>query len=116
MQPMSATLHQRTRWRSTTVFIGVYERTLHPEALADLDQLRSFIGKENPAAASRLATRLLELAWALGDNPKEGRRTDEPGIHVLIAPHLNYLIFYRITEVEVQILHIRHTARSRWRR
>ena len=56
------------------------------KALADLDQLRSFIGKENPAAASRLATRLLELAWALGDNPKEGRRTDEPNIHVLIAP------------------------------
>jgi toxin ParE1/3/4 len=60
------------------------------KALADLDQIRSFIGKENPAAASRLATRLLELAWALGDNPKEGRRTDEPGIHVLIAPHVNY--------------------------
>ena len=72
------------------------------KALADLDQIRSFIGKENPAAASRLATRLIELAWALGDNPKEGRRTDEPGsIHVLIAPRLNYLIFYRIDEAEV---------------
>ena len=85
------------------------------KALADLDQIRSFIDKENPAAASRLATCLLELAWALGDNPREGRRTDEPGIHVLIAPRLNYLIFYRIAEAEVQVLHIRHTARSRWR-
>ncbi len=86
------------------------------KSLADLDQIRSFIGEENQAAASRLATRLIELAWALGDNPKEGRRTDEPGVHVLIAPHLNYLIFYRIDEAEIQILHIRHTARSRWRR
>jgi toxin ParE1/3/4 len=86
------------------------------KALSDLDQIRSFIGKENPAAASRLVTRLLELAWALSNNPKEGRKTDEPGIHVLIAPHLNYLIFYRIDEAEVQILHIRHTARSRWQR
>jgi toxin ParE1/3/4 len=86
------------------------------KALADLDQLRAFIARENPAAASRLVTRLLDLAWALGDNPKEGRKTDEPGIHVLIVPHLNYLIFYRLTETDVQILHIRHTARSRWRR
>lgn len=86
------------------------------KALADLDQLQSFIAAENPAAASRLVTRLLELSWALGDNPKEGRRTDEPSIHVLIAPHVNYLIFYRIAAAEIQILHIRHTARSRWRR
>jgi toxin ParE1/3/4 len=86
------------------------------KALADIDRLRSFIAKENPTAAYRLVTHLLELSWALGDNPKEGRRTDEPGIHVLIAPPVNYLIFYRIAEAEVQILHIRHTARSRWRR
>lgn len=56
------------------------------KALTDLDQIISFICKENSAAASRLATRLIEPAWALSDNPKEGRRTDEPGIHVLIAP------------------------------
>ena len=85
------------------------------KALADLDQLRSFIAKENPAAASRLVTGILELSLALDDNPKEGRRTDEPGIHVLIVPQLNYLIFYRVAEAELQILHIRHTARSRWR-
>ncbi len=86
------------------------------KALADLDQLRAFIAKENPAAASRLVTRLLDLAWGLGDNPKEGRKTDEPDILVLVAPRLNYLIFYRIAAAEIQILHIRHTARSRWRR
>src|SRR4051812_32613524 len=64
------------------------------KAQADLDQLRSFISQENQAAASRLVTRLLELSWALADNPKEGRKTDEPGVHVLIVARLNYLLFY----------------------
>ena len=86
------------------------------KAQADLDQLRSFISQENPAAAARLVTRLLELSWALADNPEEGRKTDEPGIHVLIVARLNYLIFYRLADSEIQILHIRHTSRSRWRR
>jgi addiction module RelE/StbE family toxin len=86
------------------------------KAQADLDQLRAFISQENPAAASRLVTRLLELSWRLADNPKEGRRTDEPGVHVLIVARLNYLIFYRLSETELQILHIRHTSRSRWLR
>jgi addiction module RelE/StbE family toxin len=86
------------------------------KAQADLDQLRSIINQENSAAASRLVTRLLELSWALADNPKEGRKTDEPGVHVLIVPRLHYLIFYRLTEAEIQILHIRHTSRSRWPR
>jgi plasmid stabilization system protein ParE len=57
----------------------------------------------------------MELAWALRDNPEEGRRTDEPDILVLIAPRLNYLIFYRIAAAELQILRIRHTSRSQWR-
>jgi plasmid stabilization system protein ParE len=48
-------------------FIAVYERTVQPKALVDLNQIRSFIGEENPAAASRLAARLLELAWTFGD-------------------------------------------------
>jgi plasmid stabilization system protein ParE len=41
----------------------------NPKALADLNQIRSFIGKENPVAASRLAARSLELGWAFGDKP-----------------------------------------------
>ena len=84
------------------------------KAQEDLDQIRSFVSQENSEAASRLVTRLLELSWALADNPKEGRKTDEPGVRVLIVPRLNYLIFYRLAEAGIQILHMRHTARSRW--
>jgi toxin ParE1/3/4 len=83
-------------------------------AQADLDQIRTFISKDNEEAASRIISRLIELAWALGDNPLEGRSTDEPSIYVLIASRLHYLIFYRVTATEIQILHIRHTARGRW--
>ena len=86
------------------------------KALVDLDQLHSFLSKHNPAAASRVTTRLLELCELLGDNPEEGKDTDEFGICVLIIPSQNYLIFYRINAGEIQILHFRHAAHSRWRR
>lgn len=86
------------------------------KALADLDQLYTFLSRETPEAASRLVARLLELSWALADNPKAGRKTDEPGVHVLIVPRLKYLIFYRLTKAEIQILHIRHASRGRWLR
>lgn len=85
------------------------------KAQADLDQLYAFVSQENSTAASRLVTRLIELSWELADNPQEGRKTDVPGVHVLIVPRLSYLVFYRLAETEIHILHIRHMSRSRWR-
>jgi addiction module RelE/StbE family toxin len=84
------------------------------KAQTDLDRIRSFIIGENPEAASRVVSRLMDLARSLGDNPEEGRMTDQPSISVLITPRLPYLIFYRVIGAEVQVLHIRHTSRSRW--
>ena len=82
-------------------------------AQADLHRIYSYIAKENLAAASRVVTRLIEHARSLGDHPQQGRKTDEPNVHVIVVPQLRYLIFYRVVDDEVQINHIRHTSRSR---
>jgi addiction module RelE/StbE family toxin len=88
-------------------------------AQRDLEKIYSHISKESSQAASRVVTRLIELARWIGDHPQKGRETDEPNVRVIIVPKLHYLIFYSIVGDEIQITHIRHTARSRppgWKR
>jgi toxin ParE1/3/4 len=82
-------------------------------AQRDLQRIHSYIGQENPEAASRVVARLIELAKSLADHPEEGRATDEPNARVIVVPKLRYLIFYSIAGDEVHITHIRHTARNR---
>ncbi len=88
-------------------------------AQADLLAIHDFISRDDPSAASRLVTQLIERARLLGDNPQEGRETDEPNARVVVVPRLRYFIFYSIKQDEVHITHIRHTSRQRppgWRR
>ena len=88
-------------------------------ALRDLENIASFVGKDNPKAASDIVARLTELSWSLGDNPEEGRKTDEPGAYVLIVSKIHYLIFYNIENDQINIVHFRHTSRLRpagWRK
>jgi toxin ParE1/3/4 len=82
-------------------------------AQRDIQRIYSYISRESPRAASRVVTRLTELANALADYPHEGRATDEANTRVIVAPNLHYFIFYRVAGDEIQITHIRHTSRSR---
>jgi plasmid stabilization system protein ParE len=60
-----------------------------------------------------IVARITELAWALKDNPYEGRETDEPNALLFLVPRLHYFIFYSIVGSEIHINHIRHTSRKR---
>ena len=88
-------------------------------ALRDLEKIASFVSKNDPQAASDIVARLTELSWSLGDNPEEGRKTDEPNAYVLIVSKIHYLIFYTIESNQINITHFRHTSRLRpagWRK
>ncbi len=43
------------------------EYALHPEAFADLDEIREYIAEDNPAAADRAITEIFDAirAWCL---------------------------------------------------
>jgi toxin ParE1/3/4 len=88
-------------------------------ARADLQQIYTYLSKDNPRAASRVVARLVERARSLADTPYEGRETDEPNARVIVVPQLRYFIFYTVDADEVHITHIRHTSRRRpagWQR
>jgi len=82
-------------------------------AFEDLQSIHAYIGKDNPAAASRVVTRLIDRALDLAHAPYQGREVDEPNARVVVVPRFRYFIFYTIAGDEIHITHFRHTSRRR---
>jgi addiction module RelE/StbE family toxin len=82
-------------------------------AFEDLERIHAYISKDNPLAASRVVTRLLDRAMELADAPYQGRETDELNARVIVVPRYRYFIFYTIDGEEIHITHFRHTSRRR---
>ncbi|MGD0025486.1 MAG: type II toxin-antitoxin system RelE/ParE family toxin [Xanthobacteraceae bacterium] len=82
-------------------------------ALDDLERIHGYISKDNPAAASRVVTRLIDRALDLAHAPYQGREVDEPNTRVVVVPRYRYFIFYTIDGDEIHITHFRHTSRRR---
>jgi plasmid stabilization system protein ParE len=91
----------------------VYRR----RALADLEQIHSFIAKENPVAARRVVERIGQALRRLESFPYSGRPGEKSGPRELSVTGLPYLAIYRLVDVEsesfAEIVAIYHTARNR---
>jgi toxin ParE1/3/4 len=77
---------------------------LSPEAIADLRDIRTYIAKDNPGAASRIAVRLVAACDSHGFIPNRGRPGREPGTREL--PVRPYVIDYRVRQENVEIVRI----------
>jgi toxin ParE1/3/4 len=84
------------------------------KALAQLDEIYSYIEAHNPSAAKRVKARIKQSIARLGRHPYSCRATENPGIRLLAIVRYPYLVFYRVddTAKEVHILRIRHSARD----
>lgn len=82
-----------------------------PNALADLESIRSYIHQFNPSAAGRVVALIENVALRLGDFPLSGQPSDQPGVRVLFSRRYPYHLYYRIEPAGAVILHIRHAAR-----
>ena len=74
-----------------------------PLARARLDEIRAYIALERPAAAERLATRIMAAVEVLRDHPYLGRSGAEPGIRELVIGGTPYLVLYRVRGKRVTI-------------
>ena len=70
-----------------------------------------YIRDRNPGAADRVRSRIEGMINGLADFPYQGTPTDGEGIRRLVAMPFPYLIFYRVRDEVVSILHIRHGRR-----
>lgn len=82
------------------------------EALDALAAIIDFIEAENPDAAFALGDRILTTTETLlAGHPHAGRPGRVEGTRELVV-HPSYLIVYRASGTEVQILSVRHAARA----
>lgn len=80
-------------------------------ALADLVHIRSFVARDDPDAASRLAVRLIAAADSLEHFAARGRTGSVAGTRELVVRP--YVIVYRIKGKVVQIVRVWHGAQNR---
>lgn len=80
------------------------------EAVANLEAIAAYVHVFNPAAAARLASRLIEAAESLAEFSERGRRSQGKTRELpVVRP---YIIRYRVADSDVIILRIRHSARK----
>jgi toxin ParE1/3/4 len=80
-------------------------------ALADLDEIFSYIARDNPQAAARLADRIERVAALIAERPYIGTVTRKSNFRRF--PVGNYLIVHEVGPDEVIIQYVRHGARRR---
>jgi plasmid stabilization system protein ParE len=80
----------------------------------DIINIVKHVAAENPQAAKKLGSNLLDLALSLDSMPYRGSKVKKRrGVLKLI--HGNYLIYYRVSENKrsVEILSFKHGARMK---
>jgi toxin ParE1/3/4 len=85
-------------------------------AIADLEQISTYIGQRNPSAADRVIDELFKSFDLLTGEPEMGISLDElrPQLRMFqpSKPAANYLIFYYLVPDGVMVSGVIHAARD----
>jgi toxin ParE1/3/4 len=82
-------------------------------AIANLVEIRQHIEREQPAAARRVAQRILASVERLAKHPHLGRPGREPDTRELVVAGKPYIIPYRIHRDSLAILAVLHGAQDK---
>jgi toxin ParE1/3/4 len=86
---------------------------LHPEAFADLNDIREFVAQDNPTAADRFITEIFEAFRTLAPLPHQGhRRPDLKSRPLRFKLVRDYLIAYAPDESPLWVIAVVHGRRS----
>lgn len=78
----------------------------------NLAEIRSYIARDNPAAATRVASRIHQAVARLADHPELGRPGREPSIRELVVARTRYVVAYSVEEEPITIPAVVHGARQ----
>lgn len=81
-------------------------------SLNDLSEIHAYIAEQNPKAALNVARIIRAQAEGLTAHPLMGRSGRIEGTRELIVSGYPYMIAYRVTKETVDLLAVRHMARS----
>jgi len=81
-------------------------------AATQIAKALEYIEADSPQGANHVRERIRTLFRLLEQHPYAGQATDLPGVRRLTLSPYPYLIFYRVTDSEVIVQRMRHTARQ----
>ena len=84
-----------------------------PRAIEHLAHLRAYIARDNPNAANRIASALLEAVERLAELPNLGRPGRVAGTRELVVSGTPYIIPYRLRADRLEVIAVFH-ARQKW--
>jgi len=80
------------------------------KAIANLDNAVEYIAADKPAAATKVALKILNATQGLADQPGMGRPGRIPGTRELVIPGLPYILPYVEKDGTIFILRVLHTS------
>jgi len=83
-----------------------------PRARNDIARIHQYITERNPKAATQVVRKVRATGRSLGRHPRLGRQTQVPSIRVIGVARYPYLMYYRVGEGEVTIIHVRDGRRD----
>jgi plasmid stabilization system protein ParE len=91
------------------------ELVFDDEAIADLENIYSWIATDSPSAAKKLVQRLFSSAELLISFPFMGHAGREPDTFERVVPRLPYIVIYEVDRVRerITITAVLHGAQDR---
>jgi toxin ParE1/3/4 len=83
-----------------------------PKARIDLSEIWLYVATDDMAAADRLIDRFDEAVSMLSEQPNAGRSRPDLGEEIRSFPVGAYIVFYRPTATELEIIRILSAARD----
>jgi toxin ParE1/3/4 len=80
-------------------------------SLRHLEEVRAYIGLQDPHAANRVVARIGQAIESLALHPQRGRPGRITGTRELVISGTAYIVPYRITGDSIEILAVMHGAR-----
>jgi len=83
-------------------------------AFADRQAIFEYLNQYDPRAAQRVKEFIKEKINSLTYSPRRARFVQDLGVHSLWLGRYPYIVYYRVQDDVVSIVHIRHAARRPW--
>lgn len=81
--------------------------------LTELESIGDYIGQHSPRAADRVVNAIhSKTARLLSANPFIGRPGEIKGTRELVISGTPYVIAYRVTDTQIEVLFVQHGARE----
>jgi len=83
-----------------------------PRARSDITHIYQYIAQHNESAATAVVRQVRATCQLLARYPGLGRETDIPEVRVFPISRYPYLVYHRVSENELTIIHVRDGRRD----